>query len=167
MSHAALPTALIPDMAWCWWTRPRATRIGDAVFFAALDSEGGMVVARHDLATKTTERARLAAFEDDDHNNPAVIAQPGKPLVCFYSRHDAEEGLRYRISRRPLDLGAWEPEQILTFGGSTTYGSGVADDQTIAAVDQKWDSLGLGDFIPSPSLSFREQLYGTEAVADV
>lgn len=43
----------------------------------------------------------------------------------------------------------------------------VADDQTIAAVDQKWDSLGLGDFIPSPSLSFREQLYGTEAVADV
>jgi hypothetical protein len=121
MSDAALPTSLIPDMAWCWWTRPRATRIGDVVFFAALDSEGGMVVARHDLATKTTERARLAAFEDDDHNNPAVLAQPGKPLVCFYSRHDAEEGLRYRISRRPLDLGSWEPEQILTFGGSTTY----------------------------------------------
>ena len=43
----------------------------------------------------------------------------------------------------------------------------VADDQTIAAVDQKWDLLGLGDFIPSPSLAFRDQLYGMEAVADV
>jgi hypothetical protein len=121
MSEAASPASLIPDMAWCWWTRPRATRIGGAVFFAGLDSGGGMVVAKHDLATRATERARLAAFEDDDHNNPAVIARAGQPLLCFYSRHDAEEGLRYRISRRPLDVGAWEPEQILTFGGPTTY----------------------------------------------
>jgi 4-hydroxy-3-polyprenylbenzoate decarboxylase len=43
----------------------------------------------------------------------------------------------------------------------------VADDQTIFNVDQKWDSLGLGAFIPSPSLSFRDQLYGKEAVASV
>ncbi len=43
----------------------------------------------------------------------------------------------------------------------------VADEHTIAAVDQKWDSLGLGDFIPSPSLAFRDQLYGTEAVAAI
>jgi 4-hydroxy-3-polyprenylbenzoate decarboxylase len=43
----------------------------------------------------------------------------------------------------------------------------VANDQTIAAVDQKWASLGLGDFIPSPSLAFRDQLYGTEAVAAI
>jgi 4-hydroxy-3-polyprenylbenzoate decarboxylase len=43
----------------------------------------------------------------------------------------------------------------------------VADEATIRAVDQKWDQLGLGDFIPSPSLSFRDQLYGEEAVAEV
>ncbi len=41
----------------------------------------------------------------------------------------------------------------------------VADDKTIAAVDAKWEKLGLGEFIPSPSLSFRDQLYGEEAVA--
>ena len=29
---------LIEDMAWCWWTRPRATRIGDEVYFGALDT---------------------------------------------------------------------------------------------------------------------------------
>jgi 4-hydroxy-3-polyprenylbenzoate decarboxylase len=43
----------------------------------------------------------------------------------------------------------------------------VADGQTIAAVDQKWATLGLGDLILSPSLSFRDQLFGTEAVAGV
>ena len=48
------------------------------------------------------QRSRLAQFEDDDHNNPALLAVAGKPLVCFYSRHDAEEGLRYRISTAPL-----------------------------------------------------------------
>ena len=40
----------------------------------------------------------------------------------------------------------------------------VADDATIAAVDKKWNELGLGAFIPSPSLKFKDQLYGEEAV---
>jgi 4-hydroxy-3-polyprenylbenzoate decarboxylase len=43
----------------------------------------------------------------------------------------------------------------------------VADEKTIDAVDKKWALLGLGNFIPSPSLSFRDQLYGEEAVAAV
>ncbi len=41
----------------------------------------------------------------------------------------------------------------------------VADDQTIAAIDAKWNELGLGAFIPSPSLKFKGQMYGEEAVA--
>lgn len=40
----------------------------------------------------------------------------------------------------------------------------VADDKTIGAVDAKWDQLGLGAFIPSPSLKFKDQMYGEEAV---
>jgi len=39
----------------------------------------------------------------------------------------------------------------------------VADNQTIKAVDEKWDQLGIGSFIPSPSLKFKDQLYGKEA----
>jgi 4-hydroxy-3-polyprenylbenzoate decarboxylase len=41
----------------------------------------------------------------------------------------------------------------------------VADEATIKSVDEKWDTLGLGEFIPSPSLKFRDQMYGEEAVA--
>lgn len=42
----------------------------------------------------------------------------------------------------------------------------VADEATIHSVDKKWESLGLGAFIPSPSLKFKDQMYGEEAVVE-
>jgi 4-hydroxy-3-polyprenylbenzoate decarboxylase len=42
----------------------------------------------------------------------------------------------------------------------------VSDDATIKAVDEKWERLGLGTFIPSPSLKFKDQMYGEEAVVE-
>lgn len=41
----------------------------------------------------------------------------------------------------------------------------VSDEATILSVDAKWQRLGLGDFIASPSLKFKDQMYGEEAVA--
>ena len=40
----------------------------------------------------------------------------------------------------------------------------VADDATIKAVDEKWTALGIGEFIASPSLKYKDQMYGEEAV---
>jgi 4-hydroxy-3-polyprenylbenzoate decarboxylase len=40
----------------------------------------------------------------------------------------------------------------------------VAADETIENVDAKWNVLGLGEFIPSPSLKYKGQMYGEEAV---
>lgn len=42
----------------------------------------------------------------------------------------------------------------------------VADDATIRAVDEKWEQLGIGAFIPSPSLKFKGQMYGNEAMVE-
>jgi 4-hydroxy-3-polyprenylbenzoate decarboxylase len=42
----------------------------------------------------------------------------------------------------------------------------VAADTTITAVDNKWNELGLGAFLPSPSLKFKGQIYGEEAVVE-
>ncbi|MEO6221261.1 MAG: UbiD family decarboxylase, partial [Ginsengibacter sp.] len=42
----------------------------------------------------------------------------------------------------------------------------VADKRTIVTVDEKWKALGLGEFIPSPSLKFKGQMYGEEAIAN-
>ena len=41
-----------------------------------------------------------------------------------------------------------------------------ADDATIAAVDAKWDKLGLGPLIKSPSIRYKKQLYKGGAVAE-
>ena len=40
----------------------------------------------------------------------------------------------------------------------------VADETTIKSVDAKWDRLGIGPFLLSPSLKYKSQLYGEEAV---
>jgi 4-hydroxy-3-polyprenylbenzoate decarboxylase len=40
----------------------------------------------------------------------------------------------------------------------------IADKDTIRSVDEKWEQLGIGTFIPSPSLKFKDQVYGEEAV---
>jgi 4-hydroxy-3-polyprenylbenzoate decarboxylase len=40
----------------------------------------------------------------------------------------------------------------------------VASDETIKQVDAKWPALGLGEFLPSPSLKYKHQIYGEEAV---
>lgn len=42
----------------------------------------------------------------------------------------------------------------------------VANDETIKAVDEKWEQLNIGPFIASPSLKFKEQMYGEEAVVE-
>jgi 4-hydroxy-3-polyprenylbenzoate decarboxylase len=41
----------------------------------------------------------------------------------------------------------------------------VMDDATIAKVDALWPKLGLGEFVPSPSLRYKPQVYGNAAVA--
>jgi len=42
----------------------------------------------------------------------------------------------------------------------------VSDDATIKTVDDKWKHLGIGEFLPSPSLKFKKQIYGEEAVVE-
>jgi 4-hydroxy-3-polyprenylbenzoate decarboxylase len=42
----------------------------------------------------------------------------------------------------------------------------VASDDIIRTVDEKWNTLGLGPFIASPSLKFKGQIYGEEAVVE-
>jgi 4-hydroxy-3-polyprenylbenzoate decarboxylase len=42
----------------------------------------------------------------------------------------------------------------------------VADGKTINTVDAKWNELNIGKFIPSPSLKFKDQMYGEEAVVN-
>jgi 4-hydroxy-3-polyprenylbenzoate decarboxylase len=42
----------------------------------------------------------------------------------------------------------------------------VSTDETIAHIDKIWSKLGLGALIPSPSLKYKDQIYGTGAVVN-
>ena len=42
----------------------------------------------------------------------------------------------------------------------------VANNATIKSVDEKWNELNAGEFIPSPSLKFKNQMYGEEAIVN-
>ena len=42
----------------------------------------------------------------------------------------------------------------------------AADEATIKIVDEKWDKLGIGAFVPSPSLKYRKQVYKGGAVVE-
>jgi len=41
-----------------------------------------------------------------------------------------------------------------------------SDEATIKSVDEKWNKLGLGEFVKSPSLKYQKQLYGKGAVVN-
>jgi putative BNR repeat neuraminidase len=130
------------DLAWCWWTRPRATRIGDRLYVGGIASDGAVLAAAHDLRSASVERFELARLEPDDHNNPAILAVPGKPLLAFYARHDADDLLRFRLGSQPEDVTAWEPERRLAFAGVTTYAQAHAVGEEIHVFtrvgDTKW-----------------------------
>lgn len=71
--------------------------------------------------------------------------QPGKTWACM--------GLDGTIKTKAFDDFQRDWPNII-----------VAADETIAAVDKKWNELGLGAFLSSPSLKYKGQLYGEEAV---
>jgi 4-hydroxy-3-polyprenylbenzoate decarboxylase len=74
------------------------------------------------------------------------LKEPGKVFACM--------GLDGTIKTKELDNFQRDWPNII-----------VADDATIRSVDKKWEKLGLGALIPSPSLKFKDQMYGEEAVA--
>jgi 4-hydroxy-3-polyprenylbenzoate decarboxylase len=75
------------------------------------------------------------------------VAQPGKTFCCL--------GLDGTRKTKAWDDFQRDWPNII-----------VADDATIAAVDKKWDALDIGAFIPSPSLQYKSQMYGNEAVVE-
>ena len=74
-------------------------------------------------------------------------AQPGKTFACL--------GLDGTRKTKEFDNFQRDWPNII-----------VASDDIIEAVDKKWNELGLGPFLSSPSLKFKGQVYGEEAVVE-
>jgi len=77
------------------------------------------------------------------YQSPSALA-PGKTWSCM--------GLDGTIKTRDLDGFQRDWPNII-----------VASDATIKAVDEKWPALNIGKFLSSPSLRYKEMVYGEEA----
>jgi 4-hydroxy-3-polyprenylbenzoate decarboxylase len=125
-------------------------KIGESV--PAMESVKMVLYIEHTINAKNLPVALWRFCNNLDPKRDQYLLQlpartePGKTFNCL--------GLDGTIKTREFDNFQRDWPNII-----------VAADDTIAAVDKKWDSLGLGAFIPSPSLSFKHQMYGEEAVA--
>lgn len=59
----------------------------------------------------------------DDHNNGALVVEPFRPPIVFYTQHSAENLVRYRVGKRNIEdgLGSFHVERTITTLGGTTY----------------------------------------------
>ena len=98
---------------------------------------------------RTALSDHLARRLDSDHGSIGRFVGPGAGA-------DIQDSLRR--PERTLDDVGYPPIRLAKLRII------VADDVTIQSVDEKWMRLGLGEFLPSPSLKFKGQMYGEEAV---
>lgn len=127
---AAAPPAeaclrLTDDGAWCWFSDPRAVTSAGRTYAGWVTEDGSIQVGALDHATGRAQVATLhAQFERDDHDHPVLLLLPDGRLRAFYSRHNGR-GLQSRVTTRPGDIGAWEPEVTLPITDASGGTAGV------------------------------------------
>lgn len=118
--------------AWSWFQDPRAivdTAANKIIVSPVADSSGtdggsrsGQVdVVEYDLSTGVTNRFVLGTAGDDDHNVASFYIRSDGRYVASWSRHNADNLTRFRVSTNPGDATAWGPTTTVNNGARTTY----------------------------------------------
>lgn len=117
---------LTDDGGWCWFADPRAIQRDGKTYTGWLSEDGSVVAAAYDHASgKTTTFTLHAKYERDDHDNPSFVFLPDGRLRAFYTRHSVEHVIHTRVTTRPGDITAWEPETRITPRDSAPKNSGI------------------------------------------
>ena len=120
------------DGGWCWFEDERAIVHKDRLLIGSVtagvhDSArcGNIEVVTYELSTGRKRldvlHPNLSGGPDnryDDHNSPVFLARPDGRILTVYAKHGLENHFYYRISVKPGDPSAWQPER--TFTPSTT-----------------------------------------------
>jgi len=112
-----------------WWTTPLAFRSYEFIFHGYTDNKGGVWTARYNNETKEQKHFRVSSNEIDDHNAPSIFTLSDGRVITFYTRHNEDQFLRYRISEsvRDIDFG---DEQRVNMYGLTSYAQGFVERDT-------------------------------------
>src|SRR5436309_1081013 len=82
---------LTDDGAWTWFNDPRAVCDRGRLFTGWVNRARDVQVACHELASQRTQILTLhAAFQADDHVNPAILNNRDGSLTAFYTKHGGE-----------------------------------------------------------------------------
>jgi len=123
--------------AWSWWTKPRCVSWGGCVYVGSVNRNGHPIIEEWTNTVAPRARHRLSSLsnEEDDHNNPALVLEPGLSPIAIYCRHAGDTLLRYRIGIAPFVAGARLPvfaaEQSIVCPGLVTYAQAFVHGGTI------------------------------------
>jgi len=119
------PLIINPDGAWTWWQDKRALICENNLTVGSSSHDGNVQVTNWDFKTGSIETKILhISFPPDDHNAPGILLRKDGHLMAFYSKHNQEALMYYRVTTRAGDPSDWQPEQ--------TYSAGVKDYFTYA-----------------------------------
>ena len=85
------PVVLSENMAWCWFSDPRAVIAGandQLVITGGVGDEGSIKAVSYNLKDQSIKKGIIhPKLETDDHNNPAFLERPDGKILAFYTKH--------------------------------------------------------------------------------
>ena len=91
----------LTNAGWCWWTYPRTVVCGGRTYLGVIRDDGnyGFDLIGSDGSVRRIITAGSAKdrVPGDDHDNTAIVAVPGKPLLMFATKHNGDRFI-YRYS---------------------------------------------------------------------
>jgi len=110
--------SLTDDGGWCWFADPRAITRGGRTYAGWITADGSVQVGMLEAASGKVSVATLhEKYQRDDHDVPALFFLNDGRLLALYSKHGGPD-MNARVTTRPGDITAWEPERVLDlFGG--------------------------------------------------
>jgi len=137
-------------------------------------NRGGHIRELHEqiCALKETEGVKMILYVEH------TVDANDLPIALWRLCNNLDPKRDYHISKRPtLNAEFRTPNYFACMGFDGTRKTKefddfnrdwpniiVANSATIKTVDEKWNDLNIGKFISSPSLKFKDQMYGEEAV---
>lgn len=99
------------EAGWNWFNRPVGAFYNNVTYYGWIDIDGDAGISAFNHTSGSTSSFTLHSnLDDDDHCAPAVIIMPNGKIIAFYSTHNEDEYIRWRVSTNAESIASWETE---------------------------------------------------------